>query len=429
MSHLKQHRILTDLNHGFRAGFSCETQLAVTAHDLCLSFEKEIQTDVAILDFSKAFDTVPHTKLLDKLHSYGIQGSLHDWIRVFLTQRKMRVVVEGQYSDDAAVSSGVPQGTVLGPLLFLCHINDLPTTVKSRVRLFADDCLLYREIRTRDDHTTLQKDLDSLETWAQNWGMKFNAKKCYILSIRQKTSHFYQLDGQILQQVQSNPYLGVTFNDNLKWNEHIAGIVKRANSTLGLLRRNLRFCPQKCRRTAYTSLIRSKLEYADVIWDPHDQQEINKLEKVQRRSARFICQDYRSRTPGCVTNMLADLNLPPLQERRKEHRLALFYKVADKALPGIPPDKYINEIRGKRKIIPKKNPGFVEKNVVNNMARNNSRCYELTRNQTVPSPKSLVFKNSFLPRTILEWNTLDDAAVSAESIEAFRRRLSTSAAH
>jgi hypothetical protein len=429
MSHLKQYGILTDLNHGFRAGFSCETQLAVTAHDLCLNFEKGIQTDVAILDFSKAFDTVPHTKLLDKLHSYGIQGHLHDWLRFFLTQRQMRVVVEGQFSDEAAVKSGVPQGTVLGPLLFLCHINDLPKSVKSQVRLFADDCLLYRQIRKRDDHVTLQKDLDNLEQWAHNWGMKFNASKCYILSIQQKSSQFYQLSGQILQQVQSNPYLGVVFNENLKWSEHIAEVAKKANSILGLLRRNLRFCPQNCRRTAYISLVRSKLEYADVIWDPYEQGDIDKLEKVQRRSARFVCQDYRSRTPGCVTNMLANLNLPPLQERRREHRLSFLYKVADNALPGIPPDKYINQIRGKRKIIPKRNSAFVESNIVERMARNNSRSYELKKDQTAENPKSLIFKNSFLPRTVLEWNTLDDATVSAESIEAFKRRLSTTAAN
>ena len=116
----------------------------------------------------------------------------------------MNVVVEGEHSDSAYVESGVPQGTVLGPLMFLCHINDLPDCVKSQVRLFADDCLIYRQIKTQKDHQILQNDLKELENWASKWGMRFNAKKYYILSIQQKSSHFYQLDNEILQQVDSN---------------------------------------------------------------------------------------------------------------------------------------------------------------------------------------------------------------------------------
>ena len=134
----------------------------------------------------------------------------------FLTNRKMRVVIDGEESEAVLVDSGVPQGTVLGPLLFLCHINDLPDSVKSTVRLFADDCLLYRQIKSREDHISLQYDLQNLETWAKTWGMRFNAKKCYIMSINNKSTHFYQLDGHILQQVPVNPYLGVTISERLE---------------------------------------------------------------------------------------------------------------------------------------------------------------------------------------------------------------------
>ena len=142
ISHLESHKILTHLNHGFRAGYSTETQLITTVHDLLTSFDSGKQIDLAILDFSKAFDTVPHDRLLQKLDKYGIRGPLHDWLRSFLTERSMQVVVEGCSSNQTSVDSGVPQGTVLGPLLFLCHINDLPEVVKSQVRLFADDCLI-----------------------------------------------------------------------------------------------------------------------------------------------------------------------------------------------------------------------------------------------------------------------------------------------
>ena len=181
--HFENHKILTNLNHGFRSGFSCETQLLTTANDLLQSFDQNKQVDVAIFDFSKAFDTVPHQKLLHKLSSYGVHGTTLSWLTSFLTKRTMRVVLEGSASESTSVDSGVPQGTVLGPLLFLCHINDLPDSVTSKVRLFADDCLLYREINSIKDHISLKEDLKQLEVWAHTWGMRFNASKCYILSI------------------------------------------------------------------------------------------------------------------------------------------------------------------------------------------------------------------------------------------------------
>ena len=180
-------------------------------HDITSTYDRKIQTDMVILDFSKTFDTVPHRKLLHKLQNYGISGKTHSWIKSFLTEREQRVVVDGESSSSCRVESGVPQGTVLGPLLmlFLCHINDLPQCVKSQVRLFADDCLLYRPIRTISDQLQLQQDLKELEKWAATWGMPFNATKCYLMSIsRSKTPlHYrYTLNGHILEQVKDNPY-------------------------------------------------------------------------------------------------------------------------------------------------------------------------------------------------------------------------------
>ena len=179
-SHLDRHNILTPCNHGFRSRHSCETQLLLTTHDIINRRETSKQVDVAILDLSKAFDTVPHKRLLNKLTLYGINGNIHRWISSFLTHRRQQVVIDGAQSSEEPVLSGVPQGTVLGPLLFLLHLNDLPSVLDPGTvcRLFADDCLLYRNIRSIADQLQLQQDLLNLEKWAANWGMKFNAKKC-----------------------------------------------------------------------------------------------------------------------------------------------------------------------------------------------------------------------------------------------------------
>ena len=419
LKHLEKNKILTSLNHGFRSGYSCETQLITTIHDILTSKEKGHQIDIAILDFSKAFDTVPHTKLLKKVESYGINGPILNWLEMFLTKRHMKVVVDGVSSEPVSVDSGVPQGTVLGPLLFLCHINDLPEAVKSQVRLFADDCLLYRSVKNQSDYITLQNDLQKLEEWGNTWGMRFNASKCYIMSINTKTPYFYQLSNQVLKIVNQNPYLGVLLSDDMKWGGHISKTVKKANSTLAFLRRNLRYCPQSCKRNAYIALVRSKLEYGAVVWDPHLQQDINILERTQRKAARFITRDYRSREPGSMTKMLANLELDPLVSRRKHLRLALFYRIAQGDIPALPPSDYLTPIRAKRKIKPRNFDDFVYTNVVEDSAVLNTKGY------VVRPTSSVELKNSFFPRTTRDWNQLSERVVSAPSLESFKSALLT----
>ena len=227
----------------------------------------------------------------------------------------MKVVVEGEQSKSVTVESGVPQGTVLGPLMFLCHINDLPDVVRSQVRLFADDCLLYRQIKSNEDHVLLQKDLTELEIWASRWGMRFNAK----------------------------------------------------NSTLGFLRRNLKNCPAECRKLAYISLVRSTLEYGSSFWDPYLQKDINCIEKIQRQAARFIKKDYRSREDGCVTNMLRDLELPSLQQRREFNKLVFLFKIAGGMVPAINSEDYLKPQREKRRIKAKQFSDYRCSNIVEKM--------------------------------------------------------------
>ena len=420
MNHLESNNILTNLNHGFRSGFSCETQLLTTMNDLFLAFDQSKQMDIAILDFSKAFDTVPHNKLLHKLNNYGITGSVHAWLSSFLTNRTMRVVLEGEASEEVKVESGVPQGTVLGPILFLCHINDLPSSVSSQVRLFADDCLLYRTIESVQDHLALQQDLNKLEIWAQNWGMKFNAKKCYILRIRDKHQYlFYKLDNCLLQNVQSNPYLGLEISNDLKWHNHINNIASKASRTLGFLQRNLRHCPKECRKTAYLSLIRSTLEYGAVVWDSQYKMDIDKLERIQHRAARFISQDFKSMETGCVTKMLKDLKLPRLQERRKQLRLIFMYKVVEGLVPAMPHNQFFTpKNKNKRQIKAKKFDNCISDNIINKSATCNTRPY------LVPNSHTEQYRNSFFVRTTEEWNHLDDQVVTSSSLDIFRKRIS-----
>jgi len=331
----------------------------------------------------------------------------------------MRTVVEGEFSDPVDVESGVPQGTVLGPLLFLCHINDLPDGVKSQVRLFADDCLLYRPIRSRKDHIILQEDLERLESWAAKWGMRFNAKKCYLLSIKNSSQNFYSLDNQVLKQVQENPYLGVTLSDDLKWGPQVRKTTKKANSVLYFLRRNLKRCPKSCKQLAYVSLVRSVLDYAAIVWDPYLAKDINSLERVQRKSVRFICNDYRSRHEGAVTNMLDNQGLKPLKHRREIQRLVFMYKIVEEKIPAIPPTDYFQKVRPKRDIKPKQFSDYVAENLVQKYATSNDRCFVMQQSN------SQQLENSFFIRTVQSWNHLPQCAVHSETVEAFRASISS----
>ena len=192
---------------------------------------------IAVLDFSKVnFDTVPHDGLLSKLKHYGIDKNIWQWISNFLKKRKQCVVVDGVSSGLVDVDSGVPQGTVLGPILFLLHINDLPSIVSSKVRLFADDCLIYRQIKSNNDQIELQRELNLLESSGAKWGMRFNAAKCNIMRVSRMRLPFlylYKLSGQVLDEVKDSKYLGVTISDNLDWSKHIYYILLLPRPMLG----------------------------------------------------------------------------------------------------------------------------------------------------------------------------------------------------
>ena len=222
MDHLDQHSVLSDKQHGFCSKHSTETQLILTTHNLSKSLNNKSQVNMIIMDFSKAFKTVPHNRLLNKLKRYDVNNKTHAWITKFLTCREQRVVVSGEHSPWTHVKSGVPQGTVLSPLLFLIYINDLPNNIHSTVRLFADDCVLYREINNQLDSQELQKDLDELTKWEHDWQMHFNPDKCFVmrLTLTRNIKQFnYTLGNTKLQETDSHSYLGICITKDLNWNK------------------------------------------------------------------------------------------------------------------------------------------------------------------------------------------------------------------
>ena len=202
--HLNEFNILCEGQHGFQTGKSCETQLIMTINDFANCLNENSQIDCILLDFSKAFDRVPHTRLCKKLSYYGIRGPLLLWIKHYLSNRYQRVIIDGTSSDPSVVTSGVSQGTVLAPLLFLCFVNDIPLNVTSKIKLYADDILLYRTISSQADCTLLQKDIDSLVQWSNIWQLPFNFKKCEFLRITNKFSPIittYQMGAKTINQV------------------------------------------------------------------------------------------------------------------------------------------------------------------------------------------------------------------------------------
>ena len=398
LDHLEKHNILVDNQHGFRSGHSCDSQLILTIHDIVTAADMGNRVDMIFLDFSKAFDMVPHRRLLSKLKHYGITGSVLSWIDGFLSHRTQRVVVEGSSSGETTVDSGVPQGSVLGPLLFLLFINDLPSQVTSSCRLFADDCVLYRPIKDQQDNIALQNDLKRLEEWTGLWGMKFNATKCYVVSTNKGgTPYFYELNNHILQYVSSNPYLGVLISEDLTFETHISRITKKASSKLGFLKRNLKGCPEDLKQLGYYALVRSGLEYASTAWDPILQKDIDAIERIQREAARFTKGIYHRGPDVSVTRLIEELGWESLQERRKIARLIMLYKAVN---------------------------GEVALPIDNILEKADSRTRGSTQNnfKHIRSRKR-VAQQSFFVRTVPDWNILATETKAAPSSEAFKTRV------
>ena len=409
MKHAETNKIIVDSQHGFRSRRSCESQLVQFVHDLSSNLDRannkgHRQTDIIIMDFAKAFDKVPHRRLVHKLDFYGIRGTTNKWIHSFLSGRTQKVVLDGVASDPADVLSGVPQGSVLGPVLFLLYINDLPDDVNSSVRLFADDCVLYRNISRDTDCQALQDDIAKLAKWETTWLMKFNASKCHTLRVsshlpNSQLVYAYSLHDQILESVPSAKYLGLTFTNNLSWGTHIQNVTSKANRTLGFLRRNLALAPKCTRDIAYKTMIRPQLEFAASIWSPYTVSDISRVEKIQRIAARWCCRRWRNQSH--VGDMLEDLSWPTLAQRRDQACLIFFYKIHNDLIE-IDKNTYLHLVANPRS------------------TRSSAKHpYQYSR----PLAYSDSFKFSFFPKLIPLWNCLPIDIVSSETVSRFKSKI------
>ena len=308
--------------------------------------------------------------------------------------RSQSVVLDGLSSEPIPVTSGVPQELVLGPLLFIAYINDLPQNLTSKVRLFADDTAVYLTLNSVEDSETLQNDLQLLEKWEEDWDMEFNPSKCQVVHVTRLQNPFpsqYFLHNTLLQAVTSAKYLGVDISEDLSWGTHIDRVTKKANQTLGFLRRNIKVKSEKLKSTAYKTLVLPQLEYCSEVWSPHTTDHIEQLEAVQRRAARWVKSDYGRKSS--VIDMLQSLGWRRLDQRRTDSRLIMLYKIKDEMV-AIPID------------------GNLSRNI-RQSRHSHPLAYKLITATTD------YYKYSFFPRSIFHWNRLPAHIPSLPTMERF----------
>ena len=281
-------------------------------------------------DLSKAFDSVDHRLLLYKLEAYGITDKILAWTTAFLSHRQQVVISEGDTSRAIEVTSGVPQGSVYGPLLFNIYVNDALDCFRSDTFFFADDGNLATAIKHLTDCVSLSRDIQAFWDWCERWNLVINRSKSKVISFTRKKEdsiilYDYKLNGVSLERVSDLKCVGVKLHEEWKWDNHIADMVVGAERMMRFAGRVLRDAPKCTRLAAYKTLVRPRLEYASAVWDPYSVHLVNQVERVQKRAARRITGNFDF--SACITGMQADLGLVPLADRRTDHRLHLFYKI------------------------------------------------------------------------------------------------------
>ena len=410
IQHLETNNLLSDKQHGFRSNRSCLTQMLDHFDDIFEGFTQGQDTDSIYLDFEKAFDKVDLELLMLKLKRYGFHHKILSWIQSFLSHRQQVVVVNGVHSDIAMVLSGVPQGSVLGPLLFILFINDLEMVVSSsRVSFFADDTRVSKLIGCTEDCLSLQTDLENILEWSRQNNMKLHEQKFELLNhlhnkkclssdlpFFMETLTYKVSSEDTLYPVDSVRDLGVTVSSDLSWRGHISNMVTRARSTLSWVFSVFKTREKTIMTTLYKSLVRSLLEYCCPLWDPVKVTEIQLLEGVQRTFTRCI---------GGLENMnywerLSRLKMMSLQRRRERYIILMMWKILNNVVPNCCDIKFTETSRhGTRAIVP-------------SLSRSSS-----SSNQTL-------YDSSFAVRGPRLWNIVPENVKAAVSFDSFKNSLS-----
>ena len=317
--------------------------------------------------------------------------------------RTQKVIIDGTESDTSNVLSGVPQGTVLGPILFLIYINDICSNLNpgTKLRLFADDSFLYREIKSNQDNKLLQEDLNTLQRWEMKWKMEFHPNKCQVLRITNKRKPIpasYTIHNKTLNETNQAKYLGVIIDSKLQWNYQNKYVCKKTNNALGFLRRNTSSLPKTVKENCYKTLVKPVIEYGCSVWDPHTKDQISNLDKIQKSAARYVLNDYTFEKGATNTNM-NKLGWISLQEQRAKIKVTNFYKGLNKLIE-IPIDKYCQL---KSENVRTRQSGF--------------QMFKI-------SPSNVdSHLNSFFPGTTRLWNSLPSATKMLNTTEAFKNAI------
>ena len=390
---LVKHKLLNSSQHGFLKARSCLTNMLCFLEEITKWIDVGSPVDIIYLDFQKAFDKVPHQRLLLKLKAHGIGDSITDWIEQWLTDRRQRVVVDGEVSNWKSVLSGVPQGSVLGPILFLIYINDLDD---SNVLKFADDTKLFRKVNTDGDKQHLQNDLDRLVKWSEKWQMLFNFGKCKCLHTGHRNLNVnYRMGDTVLGTTVKEKDLGVTISADMKVSEQCGIAASKGNQILGLIRRNITYKGKNLIIPLYKAIVRPHLEYCIQAWRPYRKKDIDTLERIQRRATKMIPElrdlSYEERLKEC--------GLTTLETRRLRGDQIEVFKI----LNG-----YEN----------------IDRNMFFSLKKDSR-----TRGHEVKLVKDQcrldIRKHSFSQRTINEWNKLSTDCVTASSVNMFKNKVDT----
>ena len=331
--HIEANQLLSDNQHAFRSGRSCLSQLLQHIEYVLETLEKKYNIDVIYLDFSKAFDKVDHKILLKKVKQFGISGKIYTWLENFLSNRYQQVIVDGILSDKKQVISGVPQGTVLGPLLFLIYINDLePELQKSILRIFADDSKIVKPIRSQNDHDELQEELNIAIKWADSNNMELNRKKFQLMQYgkEEQLKAPYETGLETLNSDSDIKDLGVYLSADLTWETQIVEAIKMGRKFLGWILRSFTSRNPEVIMFLYKCYVLPRLEYASLLWSPYQQKNIIKIESIQKKITSKIDElknyNYHQR--------LRKLKLFSLQRRRERFSAIYMFKLSKGLVPN-----------------------------------------------------------------------------------------------